>query len=197
MPNVGPLELVDACFFDTLSLPLGMRSLDRAEMFEIPIGAMSFHDPLTGVPRLKNYTETNLYDSGAISPPQKFLVESIRAALFARRGELIPIGSRYYRGVVLDFNVRKKTYWRSPLWRVVDPSVLFASADWSGFDKEERLELVRSLRHTFSAESRIWIEHSEPFGVSLMFDPSFDWQNGAAPGSLVVALEGTLGRPVM
>lgn len=150
MPIPSPLEVIDAVLFDTISLPLGMRSLDRAEMFEIPIGAMSFHDPLTGVPRVKDFTETNMKQSNTLPIPQRFVIDSIRAALFGRRGELIPIVSRYYRGIVLELHIYGKSYWTSPLWKVVDPSVLFGSVDWSNFNRDERRELIHSLRHTFS-----------------------------------------------
>lgn len=163
-------------------------------------GPSGFNDPLTGELRIKDWTETNMVQPGTLPAPQKFVIRSIRAALFSRRGELLPVTVRHYRGAVLELRILQKLYFAAPLWKVADPAALFASSggQWAtGFDVAERLEMIRSLRHTFPDDNPpVMIEWQEPFHVDLKVDPTFEWDKLSSPGSLVVVLEGSLGRAV-
>lgn len=201
MPVPSPFQIVDTPLYDTLSIPLGFSSSDRATLFTVPVGNHPYHDPLTGEPRVKDYTETNMWMSGLIPAPDEFTIRSIRAALFSRRGDLLPITARHYRGALLELFILERRYFAAPLWKVVDPAVLFAAAGvngFGGFNADERLEIVRSVRHTFAAEADpVVIRYQEPFRVDLKVDPTFEWDKLSSPGSLVVVLEGSLRRPVM
>lgn len=202
MPVPSAFEIVDTPIYDTLSIPLGFTSSDRAHLFTLPVGSSGYNDPLTGELRIKDWTETNMVQPGTLPAPEKFLLRSIRAALFSRRGELLPITARHYRGALLELRIMEKLYLASPLWKVADPAVLFASAGvgsvFAGFNENERLAIVSSLRHTFFADCDApWIEYQAPFRVDLKVDPTFEWDKLSSPGSLVIVLEGSLSRPVM
>lgn len=191
-PNAGILEIVDTPLFDTLSIPFGFSSRDRAALFVVPFGLM-FHDPMTGEARSKDHTETNMAISGQLPMPNSFVVRAIRAALFNRRGELLPIGSRHYRGAILELVIQQKPYWTGPLWKAADPATLFQSSNpLASFSAEERAEIIRSLR--LQLPDSVIIMEQQPFSVVMKFDPSFEWERIDAPGSLVVLLEGTNAR---
>lgn len=194
-PVAGILEIIEQPLYDSLSIPFGFSTGDRAMMFTVPYGGR-FHDPRDGAMRLKDLTETNMMQHGQLPAPQKFLVKAIRAALFGRRGELLPITSRYYRGAIFELVVFNKRYWTGPLWRVADPAVLFACGPvmLTSFDKDERADLIRALRcglMNTEKDSGVLIEAQAPFHVEIKFDPSFEWERVDAPGSLVVLLEGS------
>lgn len=196
MPVPSPFQIVDTPLYDTLSIPLGFTSSDRATLFTVPVGAHPYHDPATGELRVKDYPETNMWESGMIPAPDEFSIRAIRAALFSRRGELMPIAARHYRGALVELYIMERRYFAAPLWKVADPATLFASS-WDNFTKEERLELVSSVRHTFaSGADPVVIRYGQPFRVDLKFDHTFDWDKLSSPGSLVVVLEGLVRRPV-
>lgn len=203
MPVPSPFQIVDTPLYDTLSIPLGFASSDRAHLFTVPVGAHPFHDPATGELRVKDYPETNMWESGMIPAPDEFSIRSIRVALFSRRGELLPITARHYRGALLELYIMEKRYFAAPLWKVADPAALFAAAGpgangFGGFSADERIELVRSIRHTFDpGADPVVIRFGQPFRVDLKVDPRFEWDKLSSPGSLVVVLEGLLLRPVM
>lgn len=200
MPVPSPFQIVDTPFYDTLSIPLGFTSADRATLFTVPVGNVPFYDPLTGATRVKDWTETNMVQPGTIPAPDEFTVRSIRAALFSRRGELLPITARHYRGAILELFIMERRYFDAPLWKVADPAVLFAAAGANGllgFNADERLAIVSSLRHCFDVGDPPLIQSYVPFRVDLKVDPTFEWDKLSSPGSLVVVLEGTLRRPVM
>ena len=134
-----------------------------------------------------------MYIAGAIPAPNEFLVKSIRAALFDRRGELIPVGSKYYRGAKLELRILQKRYWQAPLWRCADPiAILCRHTGILELSADERKELIRSLRVALG--EGVLIQCNQPFSVDLEFDHSFDWHRIDSPGSLVVLLEGTESR---
>lgn len=201
MPVPSPFQIVDTPLYDTLSIPLGFASSDRATLFTVPVGNHPYHDPLTGEARVKDYTETNMWQSGTLPAPDEFTIRSIRAALFSRRGELLPITERHYRGAILELFIMERRYCAAPLWKVADPAVLFAAAGANGllgFNADERLAIVSSLRHSFVDQSDpVFLRYQEPFRVDLKVDPTFEWDKLSSPGSLVVVLEGLLRRPVM
>lgn len=198
MPILGLLEVIESPLYDTLSIPFGFSSRDRANLFTVPYGAM-FNDPILGTLRPKDRTETNMLLSSMLPPRQTFVLRSIRAALFNRKGEMLPVGARHYRGAILEFIVCQKPYWTGPLWRVADPATLFlSSSSLSSFNPDERAALIRSLRLDLEVANQqgVLISEQEPFSVKMIFDPSFEWERVDSPGSLVVLLEGSHARAV-
>jgi hypothetical protein len=190
----GIMEIVESPLYDTLALPLELLG-GRGHLFEHPLGAMF---PLGGAQsRPKTNVETNLFEPGSLPAPQKFVVFAIRAALFSQAGALLPVSSPFYRGAALRFWINQKPYWTGPLWKVADPAALFAFPfGLSSFNSDERIEIIRSLRWTFT-DIKPLIDSGESFGVQIDFDPVFGWTDTAAPGSLVVLLEGEHGRAVV
>jgi len=182
-------EHVDTILFDTLSIPLGFSSRDRAHMFVQPIGVMAPDPRGIGGYRPKLWTDTNMVLAGMLPAPCSFVIKSIRAALFNRLGELVPISSRYYRAACVDLRIAMKTYYQAPLWRLADPAAVLAPgcggvANFlTTFDKEERTELIRALRLQFDKPPLIDVQM--PFEVELKFDEDIvDWHRIDAPGTL-------------
>jgi len=202
MPKAIPLEFVDSPLFDTLSIPLGFTSEDRARMFVDPIGAMA-PDPrgISGERHPKLWTETNMYLSSQLPAPNRFTVDSIRAVLLDRHGELVRPCSRFYHAAVLELRIAQKTYYQAPLWRVLDPLAVLATtaeAFCVAFDREERAELIRALRLQFGYAARPVIGVCQPFCVELTFNEDrAPWHRVDAPGTLVVLLEGLLERAIL
>lgn len=200
MPDFAKLfELIESPLFDTLSIPLDFRSADRASMFAVPYGA-PWNDPATGEHRIKDVTDTNMPMSGMLPAPTTFIVKAIRAALFNRRGELVPITSKFYRAAVLELRIAQKHYWQGPLWRCADPITFFSAGPawppiWEAFTAEERKDLIRSLR--LGLGDGVLIDHQQPFSVDMKLDRVDDWHRIDAPGSLVVLLEGIQSRAAM
>jgi len=191
MPLVaGVLEVIDNFIFDTLhTMAPRLDRPDREKMFVIPLGAQVLTNEGH---RLKDYLDTNLYESGLLNPPQQFAIRAIRCAFIGRDG-ISPASSRYYADTLVRLMIGQKPYWIGPAWKCADPVTMVLEPNL--MDSETRIEFVRALRQTFTYEPLI--QTQEPFYVEVTFGKSWNECPPDAPDRLVVLLEGALARAIV
>lgn len=176
----------------------------RMHLFSVPVGQMSYG--IDGIPAMKTFNRTNMYQCACMPAPNRFLIKSLRCAFFEADGSLVPVTDPIYWDATLELSICMKTYWRSPCAHVCDPANLLAATDWSKIPHEERLLLIDRLRSSNSLVSDsvnfgglilpgidgVMIEQQQSFQVKI--DGAEKWQGRR---EVMVALEGISGRAVM
>jgi hypothetical protein len=177
------MEPSDVPIYDTVYFPT-----DNRELF-------AFVDPLGSVvmtsvgPKVKDFTDTNMYESGILNPPGAMFVREITCG-FVKNGEILPIRSTWYNGTQLSFYINQKLYYESHVSQLADPAALFAD------DVERKYAMERDLfklcRRWLSCP--LLIERRESFGVRIRMNKFMDMEN--QPEKLVIHLHGIYYRAI-
>jgi hypothetical protein len=105
----------------------------RTHLFSRPLGMMD----CAGI--LKSYTRTNLYQSGMLEAPFRFMIDSVQAVLFF--GDDIPrLTHHFWWKTTASLFIGRKLYWQSPLAFCASP-LLLANLD-APLNREERQALA-------------------------------------------------------
>lgn len=203
-------EIVPEVVYD--SEPLGSES-NRLALFVNPFGAAPANQPNLR----KTQRDTNMWLSGSLPAPQRFLMTGIRCIYFEPSGEVVPVTDACYWDTTIEFLVSSKIYWLSPVALAVDPMILTTPAQWNEMGLDRRLQLMKRFgQHSECAAIRpdqivspgfpkdvtgksfdgvkvegILIEQQQNFGVRI--DHQGKW-----PGRRILCcLDGRMVRPIL
>lgn len=201
----GLAEICREVLMDTE--PLGT---ERLTLFAIPLG-LNGRDG-----RRKTFRDTNMWCSGMLPAPDKFVATGIKCVFFEPDGELIPISHPLYWTSSIELHISSKRYWESVIAEVVDPILLTSVEHWNKLDQNRKVALMRRfgtglcgelipadriLVPSFPQDNRHTIDQPAVEGVMIESQQNFkvviDHERKWPLVRILCVLQGTKWRPVL
>jgi hypothetical protein len=201
----GLAEICREILMDTE--PLGT---DRLTLFVNPLGANARDG------RRKLFRDTNMWLSGQLPAPDKFVATGIKCVFLEPDGELIPITHPLYWTSSIEFYISARRYWESIIAEVVDPILLTGVEQWNKLDQVRKVQLMRRfgdalcgegipadqiLVPSFPQDKRAAISQPDVMGVMIESQQNFqvkiDHQGKWPLVRILCVLQGTDWRPVV
>jgi len=201
----GPAEICRDVLMD--SEPL---SKNKLSLFVNPLGSLAYDG------RRKTFQDTNLWMSGMLPAPDKFVATGIKCIFLEPDGSPIPISHPLYWTSSVELYISTKRYWQSVAADVIDPIILTTVEEWNKLDLDRKVQLMkrfgsqlvgdairadRIIVPAFPQDQRasmhqpavegVMIESQQPFGVKI------DHQEKWPLCRILCVLQGTSWRPVL
>jgi hypothetical protein len=188
------------------SEPLGTNKLS---LFHSPLGANAADG------RRKTFQDTNMWLSGMLPAPEKFVAIGIKCVFLEPDGSLIPIHHPLYWTSSVELYISNRRYWQSVAAEVVDPILLTNVEEWNKLDLDRKVQLMkrfgsqlvgdyiradRIIDPSFPQDQRASMDQPAVEGVMIESQQNFsvkiDHQGKWPQCRILCVLQGTSWRPV-